>query len=83
MCAPPPGSLEGATEDQVDRLLRRDTPAGADAAADSAAGRSARRGSRAPRLRLVKKEDKEQESWFRRWDVLSPAVARPETAYLA
>ena len=79
---PPPGSLEGATEDQVDRLLRRDTVADARGAAPRR-----RRGylARHPHLRpgLAKKRDKEQESWFRMWDVLFPGVSRPETAYLA
>jgi hypothetical protein len=87
---PPPGSLEGATEDQVDRLLRRDTVAGEGAGANgAAAGRSPRRRRGYlvhrphPRPRLVKKGDKEQESWFHMWDVLFPGVGRPETTYLA
>lgn len=84
---PAPGSLEGATEDQVDRLLRCDTAADGDRDKD-AAGATARYPPRrghaylARRPRLVNKGDKEQESWFRMWDVLFPGVGRPNAAYL-
>jgi hypothetical protein len=79
---PEPESLEGATEDQVDRLLRRDTAVDRDGGGDTG-GAAARYSPRRRRPRLIKRGDKEQESWFRMWDVLFPTVGRPETAYLA
>ncbi|KAK3900566.1 hypothetical protein C8A05DRAFT_35800 [Staphylotrichum tortipilum] len=64
--APAPGEREGASEAQVDVLLRRD---------GGGEGVGCCRVS-------AKREGEEEESWFRMWDVLFPGEPRPETGYL-
>ncbi len=69
------GELEGATEAQVDWLMRRDEPG----ASSVAPGRRKRR----RRKVSGDGDDDDEESWFRMWEVLFPGVPRPKTGYLA
>ncbi len=62
-------ALEGATQSQVDRLLRRDVV-------------PRRGGDRRRRCGRDGGDGEGEESWFCMWDVLFPAVERPETGYL-